>query len=143
MKTLTILSILCAFLSTQILWSQQIETDYLEAISLARNQQKGLIYLFVDKGMDSKNTKDFTTNFLDSEALKVLSSRYVVLEINCSSNTDIESSDALYCRRLTMVYNKERKFPAVLATDIKLQPEGELQTDFSIRAIKTYIDSLK
>ena len=110
---------------------------------MARNQQKGLIYLFVDQSMDSTQTKDFTLNFLDSDAFKALSVRYVVLQVNCSSSGGVESSDALYCKRLTSVYNKERKFPAVLATDIKLQPEGGLQTDFSTTAINTYINSLK
>lgn len=143
MRSITLLAVLYLCVSTQVLMSQQIETDYLNALSLARSQQKGLIYVFVDKELETKETQGFKTNFLESNAFRSLSMEYIVLEVNCSPNTDSESDDALYCKRLTSVYNKYNKFPAVLATNNKLQPKGALQTDFSKEAVSTYLESLK
>ena len=138
-----ILIILCSFLSLSSVNGQQIQTDYLEAISMAKKEQKGIFYLFVNKDDDSESSKSFRKNFLKSDEFKGLSTQFIILEVNCSSSISEQDNAALYCNRLTSVYNPKKLFPSVLATDKTLQVMGDLQSDFSKEEVGRYINFLK
>jgi len=119
--------------------AQKIETDYFTALELAKEQQKSLLYVFVKEGLP----KDFKNNFFKAPALKELSSKFVILEVNCTGGADAASNELMYCRRLTMVHNKDEVFPAVVATNQKFQEVGTLQSNFSKASMDVYFNFLK
>ena len=143
MKAYIFLMVFGLLLSFSPANGQQIETDYLEAIAISREQEKGLLFLFMDTDTKSKSSKEFSRNFLDSKDLELLHSKFVILKVDCSASTGPDSIEAVYCKRLTTIHNKDRQFPAILATDEQNQKIGELQTDFSKDATEAYIKFLK
>jgi hypothetical protein len=117
--------------------AQKVETDYFQALELAKAQQKSILYVFVKEGLP----KDFKNNFFKAPALKELATKFIILEVNCTDNQD--TNTLMYCRRLTMVHNKEEVFPAVMATNKKFQEVGDLQSDFSKQSMDAYFNFLK
>lgn len=132
MKYLLTLSIVffSFFSFSQSLNIANVQTDYLEAVKLSRNQDKGILYVFT-KNSNNETLRDFEANFLKSPEFQKLTSKFVVLQVNCSDSVDPESNTAMYCKRLTPIYNPMEIFPAIMVTDKSQKPLGDLMTDFS------------
>ncbi len=138
MKKLIILFI--AVCSTQIYAQQsaaiQWQTDYSKAQQLVNSQDKMMLLFFADKASQS----GIDANFLNTQALQNLSSKYVFYKV------DLNSSDAttkMYNQRLDIHYNKMKAYPSILVINNKGQKLGEQQADFSSEASKTYLNFLK
>lgn len=125
----------------QSLNSANVQTDYLEAIKLSRAQNKGILYVFTNS-VESDASRAFETNLLNSSQFQKLSSKYILLEVNCSESVDPESNISMYCKRLTPIYNPNENYPAIMVTDKSQKPLGELMTDFSKEKTGEYLQLL-
>lgn len=131
-----------SFLSfAQSLKSSNIQTDYLEAIKLSRAQNKGIMYVFTNN-VASDASRAFETNFLNSSQFKKLSSKFILLEVNCSESVNPESNISMYCKRLSPIYNPDENYPAIMVTDKSQKPLGNLMTDFSKEKTGEYLNLL-
>lgn len=140
------LALMAIFAST-CCWCQElnlpnIQTDYLQAIKQAREQDKSLLYLFVNEE-ESISSKKFTDNLINFPEFQNLSNNYIVLKVDCSDSVDPESDTALFCKRLGNIYNPDNKFPAVQVTDKAQRPVGDLLSDFSKENVFEFMKVLK
>ena len=123
--------------------SQVFETDYIQALDKSTKEQKPMIILFIDADLEASQNRRLNDNFLNHPDLKSLSEDYVLLEINCDSGNNSSDVAMMYCNRLIRVYNEDRQFPAVIATDKYKEVKGTLQTEFTKGKMATYFNFLQ
>lgn len=123
--------------------AQVFETDYILALDKSTKEQKPMLILFIDADIQASQNRRLKDNFLNNPDLKSLSDDYVLLEINCDSSNNSSDVAMMYCNRLIRIYNEDRQFPAVIATDKYKEVKGGLQTDFSKTKMSTYFNFLQ
>ena len=142
MRILSLLLITVCFsigsFAQKLNWSK----DYLDAMNIARTQNKSIIVFFTD-GSDLEKQRLVKQHFLKSKDLKAISGQFVFLEIDESTPDRPSSNNRTYNKRLITAYNPDRHFPALQLITINTTTKPELITDISSARLKAFIQELR
>lgn len=122
----------------QLSWKKDLNT----AKELAKVENKPVLIYFTKSDCDS--CQQFYNDFFKQEGFKSLSDHFVLAIVD-GTDEDIQSNDLniIKQRRWTVHYNKESKFPAVLAIDTEGHTKGEIMTSTTPDAIEAYWNFLE
>ncbi len=143
MRRYILIATLCFSLSmvgqeVQLSWNKDLNV----AIELSKSENKPILIYFTKT--DCSACLQFYTGFFTLQTFKDLSNDFVLLMLD-GSNNDIKNTDLsiIKQRRLVKHYNKDSRFPALLALNSEKQELGALFTSVDDASINSYLNFLE